>query len=144
MDQDKLVARINERKAKDMFGFEWHEYLPYLEHARLKPFFKPDPKLDDLPATELVDREKILAKMKGYLSFAFEKAHGERGISASRSLMHYIAWAWLAGDEAFSEEIDRMTETDYAPYGLPVLRRICAFYEWDPSEHGDGEFHPSE
>lgn len=138
MDQDALVARINERKDKDMFGFEWHEYLPHLEPERLMPYVKAGTSVADLPPVEPVDREKMLAKMKDYMSFAFEKAHGERGLSAGRSLMHYVAWTWLAGDADFSDEIDRMSESDdYAPYGLPVLRRICEFYGWDPTALGD-------
>lgn len=135
--QDELVARIKARMSKDALGFEWHEYLEHLELDRFKQFAKPDADLSDMPPPKPIDREAMLAKMKSYMSFAFGKAHGERGISASRSVLHYVAWTWLAGDREFSDEVDRMGDTDYAPYGLPVLRRICAFYGWDPAELGD-------
>lgn len=145
MNQDKLVARINERRSKDLLGFEWHEYLPYVEPERLRPFLKPDADLSDLPKPIPVDRTALLAKMQDYMTFAFGKAHDHRGISAGRSLMHYVAWAWLAGDIDFAEEIDRMSNSDdYAPYGLPVLRRICEFYGWDPLEHGDEDYREEE
>jgi hypothetical protein len=41
-------------------------------------------------------------------------------------------------DELVARITTRMNGRDYAPYGLPVLRRICTFYGWDAAELGDG------
>ncbi len=136
--QDEIIARIEARKPGDMLGFEWCEYLPYVDPARLKPFLKDDVNLLSLPPAQPVDRDALLAKMLGYMPFAFGKAHDGRGVSANRSVQHYIAWTWLAGDVVFADEIDRTYDTCYSEYGLPILRRICEFYGWNPNALGDG------
>lgn len=133
--QDQLQARIDARKEADMFGFEWHEYLPHLEPARMQKYLKPDATTEGMPPPEPIERETLIAKMKDYMPFAFEKAHGQRGISSSRSIMHYVAWTWLAGDENLSKELE--DDDGYEPYGLPLLRRICEHYGWSPKELGD-------
>ncbi len=69
--------------------------------------------------------------MREYLSFAFDKANNQRSISASRSVMPYIAWTWLCGDREFSAKVETATEEDFAPYGKPVLRMIAEHYGWD-------------
>jgi hypothetical protein len=141
MDQKEIVDRAKARQKGDMFGFEWMEYLKALDWEHAQEFLKDEAKTDEKLRTDwtvdLPNREAVLKCMKDYLEFAFGKAHDQRGISASRSLSHYVAWAWLAGDKDFSDEIERLSDSDYAPYGLPVLRRICEFYGWDPKEHGD-------
>ena len=56
------------------------------------------------------------------MEFAKKKAENERGISASRSIAHYIAWLWLANDNDLWNEID-----DYYDYGIPQLKIICNY-----------------
>jgi len=70
--------------------------------------------------------------MKEYMEFAFGKAHGERGLSASRSMAHFAAWLWLDGNEELAEEI-----REFEDYGLENLRSICEYLEIDPQEYGD-------
>lgn len=125
--QEELLARINDRMGRDMFGFEWPEYLMYLSSDNAKPFLRPDAESEP----EKWSRESIIERMRDYLPFAFEKANGERSISATRSVMHYVAWTWLCGDREFSEAIESAAEENYAPYGKPVLRMIAEHYGWD-------------
>jgi hypothetical protein len=72
--------------------------------------------------------------MNEYMSFAFEKARGERGISANRSIMHYIAWIWLNSEDEFATEIDTDFEENYHSYGISILKKICKHYGWDIPE----------
>lgn len=127
--QDEIVARLNERRDGDPLGFEIGEYIPYLDHAHAKPFLKPECTESewekDRPA---LTREAILKVMFDYMEFAWDKANNCRGISANRSIMHYIAWTWLAGDKDFSREIEGAT---YEFYGKNILTRICQHYEWN-------------
>ena len=62
--------------------------------------------------------ENIEADMRRALDFAFEKAIGQRGISAS--LMHTVMtmWLWVIQDQ------DLLDECYYTNYGLPDLYRI--------------------
>lgn len=129
--QEEIRQRFLERKEKDLLGFEVYEYLDYCGFDWVKEnvgFNEKTEFTEEMKAdfSKPIDRESIINKMKDYMSFAFEKANNHRGISASRSIMHYVAWTWLAGDRDFSNEIDR----DYYDYGKSILREICKFYSW--------------
>jgi hypothetical protein len=93
---DEVVARAKEAMGRDMFGFEWNEYmhpLPF-EVAKAGGFLNDDAKPDgwktETPA-------EVSAQAKDYLSFWLEKIEGERGISVCRATMHFTAWKWLLG-----------------------------------------------
>lgn len=121
--QDEIVARIKDRKDRDMFGFEVNEYVDYLDYAHAKEFLKDD--------TTQKQWEKEQAKtktpgesIKDYMPFAWEKANNCRGLSASRSISHMVAWLWLDGKDWPELE-------DYQYYGKPQLVRICKEYDID-------------
>lgn len=73
----------------------------------------PEPK----PWTE----ESIRDQLARDLDFAFEKAHGRRGISAS--LMHEVVktWMWVLED-------DLQNYGDYDDYGVAYLRQVAQKY----------------
>lgn len=58
-------------------------------------------------------RENILAQARHDLAFAFEKALSKRGISADLMTGVVRMWAWILQTEL---------PTEYAQYGLPVLK----------------------
>lgn len=131
--QVEIVNRFQARDANDMFGFESHEYLHAIDTEHIKlllNYFKPEFNPNEWHPT-LLTRADVLSKMQDYTEFAWDKATGERGLSANRSIMHYIAWIWLAGDVAFSAEIEQMYSTNYHSYGKHILKRICDFYKWE-------------
>jgi hypothetical protein len=68
-------------------------------------------------------REAILEQLTADLAFAFDKALGCRGISAS--LMYEVVkmWLWVLGDEELAEH------GDYGMYGLPLLKAVAMKYE---------------
>lgn len=133
----EITERIEARKSGDMFGLEWGEYLEHLSFDDARQYLKPEVKSEEWKVEPLT-REGLLSKMKDYMAFAWDKANNRRGISANRSVMHYVAWTWLAGDRELSDEIDRMFEHDYHYYGKPILERICEFYGWNWTEWDDG------
>jgi hypothetical protein len=129
---EEILARIEERGASDFFGFETSDLIVRLPYEKAKKFLKEgvteaDWKNDVAPR----DRESILKEMEEYMTFAWEKANGCRGISASRSISHYMSWIWLAGD-------DLGDLTDYQYYGKDELVKICEFYGWDHTQWDDG------
>lgn len=122
---DEIAARVAQRMAGDLFGFEWHEYAIYLTAEQIAPYLKASAEpWEQHP----LSRDEMLKKIKDYMPFAYEKANGQRGISSNRSVMHLIAWTWLAGDREFSAEIQKMFDENYHSYGLPILDRVCEFY----------------
>lgn len=127
--QDEIVMRYEGRKEADMLGFEANEYLFMLDLEHVRPYLK-----EDADESEFVDpvytREALLERMKDYMSFACEKADNERGISANRSIMHYIAWIWLLGDDDFLDEVEREYDENYHDYGKPILKMITDKYDF--------------
>ena len=77
------------------------------------------------------DRASVVAGMLEYMPFAWKKANDGRGLSAARSMSHFAAWTWLAGD-------DLGDLTEYEFYGKDNLVRICEHYGWDPKKWDDG------
>lgn len=135
--QEEIVKRIGDRESDDVLGFERTDYIQFLDFEHAKPFLKEGVSEDTW--NESVKSNKHPREMMvDYMRFAFGKAHDGRGISASRSISHMRAWGWLDGDD-LGKEIDSIAESHYAPYGLPVLRRICELIGIDPKEHGDYE-----
>lgn len=132
---EEIVERIRARREGDLLGFEWLEYLPYLTFDLAKEFLKPTTTEADWDTPKPLTREGMLEQIESYMEFAWRKANDFRGISASRSICHYIAWAWLAGDASFSTEIE---SAPYEFYGKDILVSICKFYGLDPERWDDG------
>jgi len=143
--QEEIVKRFDERKDKDLFGDEVYEYLPYLEFGLAKQFLKEgvtQAEWDkDRPS---LSRERLLKQMEEYMSFGWEKANNCRGLSANRTMCHYIAWIWLAGDREFAEKMEQEYRHNYEFYGKNILVMICEFYGWDHKKWDNGDRRNSE
>ncbi len=65
--------------------------------------------------------EAVKNRLKGDLSFAFDKALGQRGLSAG--MMHEVVkmWMWVLEDELQNDD-------DYAQYGLPLFKKVAVKY----------------
>ena len=68
-----------------------------------------------------LSKENIIAKMQDYISFAFEKAYGQRGISANRSIWKYSKWLWALDD-------NELGDLEYTDYGIGILNKIVEKY----------------
>ena len=135
--QAEIIARIEERRPGDVLGFEWPEYASYLEFKNARSFLKEGTVKADWKVCEL-SKDNLLAAMLDYMPFAWEKANNCRGISANRSVMHFVAWTWLMGDDDFAKKIQDEYENNYHIYGKPTLEMICKHYGWDFSQWDDG------
>jgi hypothetical protein len=130
-DQE-ILDRIKQIKESghDWLGFEQSFLIIYLPFELAKPYLvegtTPD-QWEDVPR----DRDAVLAKMLDYMPFAWEKAVNRRGVSAGRSMNHYSAWVWLAGDD-----LGNLNEYEF--YGKDNLVKICEHYGWDPTRWDDG------
>lgn len=130
--QEEILARMNEIKDDDFFGFETGDLVDYLDFEHAQPFLQ-----EDVVKKQWEDRDKFTPeeRIKDYMNFAWEKANNKRGISASRSISHMRAWLWLAGNQ---ELLDFSNEDDnYAPYGKPILSKICEYYGLTDQDNGD-------
>ena len=127
---DEIISRINVVADRDFFGFEVSDLVVRLEYEKAKQFITADVIQKDW---EVVSREPadVISMMHNYMPFAWEKANDGRGLSAGRSLSHYSAWIWLAGD-------DLGDLLEYEFYGKDKLVLICNHYGWDSSKWDDG------
>jgi len=127
---DEILARIDFIKSRDLFGFESSDLVTCLDFQTAKREFAVNA---EESAWEIVSREPVdvIARMHDYMPFAWDHANNRRGLSAGRSMSHYSAWTWLAGDNLGDL-------LDYRFYGKDKLVLICNYYGWDSSEWDDG------
>jgi hypothetical protein len=69
-------------------------------------------------------QEEVIKRLKGDLSFAFEKALNKRGISSSLMWDVIKMWMWVLDDELQDFE-------NYAQYGLPLYKAVAVKYGLD-------------
>ncbi len=121
--QAEILERIDAIKEEDYFGFRQEVLLYALTFENARPFLKDTTTEANWKPTltfEDVETEALL-----YLAFALSKALGHRGISASRSVEKMSEFAWLLGrDDVYSV----LEETEYAPYGAPILKAWAVTY----------------
>lgn len=133
--QDEIATRFEAIKPTDSLGFGRAALAEFMDYAHAKPFLQPEvTKAEwDGDATPLT-RESVLEVMRDYMTFAWDKALGERGISANRSVDKFREWVWILGDQ---ENLDAFERAEYAPYGKPKLKVLCQAYGFPVPEEVD-------
>lgn len=126
----EILSQIEKVREFDFFGTQVGDLICRLPFEVAKQFLVDDAKAEDWKVLPR-DRESLIAEMLDYMDFAWGKANGERGLSAARSLAHYAAWVWLAGDD-----LGNLLEYEY--YGKPNLIKICEHYGFDHTQWDDG------
>lgn len=128
--QEEIVARIQEisNTSRDPFGFEVGNLIERLDYEHAKDFLNDGVTKDEWEAS-IANLLPVRETMIDYLSFAWEKANDERGLSAYRSLAHYTSWLWLDGDDHLWKTLEHYTD-----YGKPQLISICNYLgvDWEP------------
>lgn len=121
--QEEILQKIENVKDEDIFRTITNDLLVYLEFDKVKPFLKDcvtEEQWGEMSNDLTVENVKKL--MIDYLPFAYEKAEGERGLSAARSMDHYYAWIWLLGEEERFGDV-----REYVGYGIHNLNEIKTF-----------------
>jgi len=115
--QGEILARVRRIRegGEDFFGFRQEVLLEYLDRDHFRDVAGPDADLSDL---SFAPPSLPPLEAAGYLEFAFWKALGHRGISASRSVQKLEEYAWLAGR---GDVTTVMENAPYAQYGVPKL-----------------------
>jgi len=80
-------------------------------------------------STNPYTEEGVIACMRDYMGFAWEKTTDHRGLSAVRSVMRYREWLWILGDADLVATCEN--PDTYPMYGAPVLKAICEKYGFD-------------
>lgn len=135
------ICRLNSG-SEDFFGTRRNDLMEFLDFDHAKQFLKEEVTREKWSEIcRPMTREAVIAMVRDYLSFAWDKANGCRGLSAMRSLDHFAAWFWLLGEEEFAKGFD-----GYTHYGKPQLVAISEYegvgFPW--REHDNGEWLNSE
>lgn len=121
--QEQLIERYRVLAEDDFFGAKRGDLATYMTAESLAAAGEPVREDQAHLVGKTLTRDAVLTEMRNYMTFAWDKANNERGLSAGRSINHFEAWLWLLGDEealAFAEDDD-----NYPEYGRPILRFIC-------------------
>jgi hypothetical protein len=123
--QEQILARMGEIRLEDTFGFRIEVLLNALSFENAKPFLKPEAVKEGWDEGAALTEARLRANAEGYLTFAWGKAEGHRGISASRSTDKMGEYIWLVGTD---EDFKKYDETEYAYYGCPKLKAAAEFF----------------
>lgn len=129
---EEILARIKEIQGRDVLGYECSDLILKLPFEVAKQFLEKGTTKEEYGEPSLRDRESMIKEITNYMPFAWEKANDCRGLSAGRSMSHFNAWIWLAGD-------DLGDLTEYQFYGKDNLVKICNLYELDHKQWDDGK-----
>ena len=139
---ERILAEIEKRK-NEFFGWVAGDLVSYLEFNDAKPFLTPEAtEADWKPRSR--NEEDILAEMKKYMEFAWDKANNCRGLSANRSIEHMAAWMFMLGEYGIYDRLTDDPRDEYCYYGKPQLRAICEKYGWDWKKWDDDHWVNSE
>jgi len=123
--QEEILERI--KSVDDFFGTQKSDLINYLDFENAKEFLLED-FVKDVESGKKVwspntDPKKEILE---YLEFAYDKAYGERGLSAGRSMAHFRTWIWLDDDKFYNQVVGLIE--NYTNYGLPALDKISEHY----------------
>lgn len=102
-------------------------FFPVKEWSSFGLKLKEGITLEEVERTHVVipfTRENILDQLQKDVSFGFEKALNKRGISSSFMYDVITMWNWI-----LEEGLEEFTE--YAQYGLPLLKATALKYGFD-------------
>lgn len=130
---EQIVARIEEVRAQDMFGFKTEVLLRHLSFEAAKPYLKDEITESDWAEIQAETGTPAEAGAD-YLPFAVGKIEDERGLSAGRSVQKFAEWAWLDGKDELAAQID--DDGNYGWYGETAVRLYAEHYglEWTREE----------
>jgi hypothetical protein len=97
-------------------------FVPSCNWHKIGFELKEGSEISSVAADEFTE-ERVLAHLKADLEFAFSKALGKRGISASLMRDVIKMWLWILDDP-----LADVPDSDYAQYGLPLLKQVAVKY----------------
>lgn len=117
----RSYSEIQQRIRDDdgFFGFGIEVLATYLPLEECREFLKEGVEDWDHKANTT---DVIYNDLAEYMSFAWEKANAERGLSAIRSIEKVKAWLFLLERD---DILIALEEHDTEPYGKGMLRFVC-------------------
>lgn len=123
----KTLEQIKERGSNTLDGRDFSRLARFIPEAQLADFGL-DLKKEYVGTHEHIEfnRENVLEQLQSDVEFGFEKALGQRGISAGLMFEVVRMWNWV-----LEEGLEDFPEDDYAQYGLPLFKQTAVKYGFD-------------
>lgn len=124
----KTLAEIKERGSKSLDGRDFSRLAQFIPEAELSDWgMSLKPEFAGTHVHKEFTREAVLDQLKGDVSFGFEKALNQRGISSSLMFGVVSMWNW-----ALEEGLENYDEdSGYAQYGLPLFKATAIKYGFE-------------
>lgn len=122
---EEILAYYAVRRDTDFLGFTGEvllSHLPLTMVQSLLPIQLSEWML--YPLTE----DAIKEELRVALPEAWQAVRGHQSMIASRNAEHFAAWMYLLGDDGLQEYAE--DDTNYNPYGAPILAAISLKYGW--------------
>lgn len=136
--QAQIVEFVRTKhRQHDPIGLTSADLIGRLDFEHAKEFLKAGTTAEEWEESRADFPTDVEAEAREYMSFAWGKCLDHRGLSASRSIEHFRNWFFLAED---AEALRIVEETQYAPYGAPILAAICKHKGWPiPEDDEDNQ-----
>lgn len=127
--QEEIINKYK-NKNEGFFSFA-SDLLEFLPFDKVKTFLNEE-YIKKIESGEEAWKQNLDPKQTSinYLEFAWGKANDCRGLSAHRSINHFLNWIWLFDDE-FYKKLQESYSNNYNYYGKPQLVSICNFLDVD-------------
>ena len=117
----EIVEYYREHRDDVLLGFSAGPLLGYLSPKERLEFDESE----EYPIEELSE-SAVIAKMRGRMEYAWDKATSHKSLSASLNIEVLTCFLWLLGNDELVEFAN--DENNYAMYGAPILKRVCGEY----------------
>lgn len=125
-DDEEIVRYYEKIQPHDHFGIWGTELLLRVPLAKAERMMQKDHGWTEetwARAQKKKDFESVLADMEDFFQFATERAVAHRGLTASQSIVKYMAWSWLINDMELFAYL--MNGKNYPNYGCPMLLAVA-------------------
>lgn len=126
--QEEIKERFD--AVYDLLGTQKGDLIRYMTFENAKPYLKEEyVKQIEGGQEEWKQNTDPKKEILDYMDFAYDKADGERGLSAGRSMLHFKTWIWLDDKDFYADIVDMID--NYTNYGIPTLDKIAEHYGYE-------------
>lgn len=118
---------INDYKSKTLDGRDLHRLVDFMTAEECEQMGLKFVEGHVHEKKKELTKENILEQLESDVSFGFEKALNQRGISAGLMFEVVSMWNWVLEDGL--EEYD--SDNGYAQYGLPLFKATAVKYDFE-------------
>ncbi len=129
-EDDEILRYYEKVKINDPFHIWGTEFLLRVPLEKAEKFMSPDhgwtPETWEKSMMKK-DHQSLVFEIEDYFQFSWELALAHNGMGCSKSLHHYMAWAWLLNDMELFDFC--MHKSNFINFLCPVILSVGQLYE---------------